>query len=61
MLKKSLITRGAQTMNNKKYNIRYGVSDIVIDSNVKLPKNIEIYDKEGNLITETEIYYIDTE
>jgi hypothetical protein len=37
-------------MNNKKYNIRYGVSDIVIDSNVKLPKNIEIYDKEGNLI-----------
>jgi len=48
-------------MNNKKYNTRYGISDIVIDSEIELPKNIEIYDKEGNLITETEIYFIDTE
>jgi len=48
-------------MNNKKYNIRYGISDIVIDSKIELPKNIQICDKEGNLITETEIYFIDTE
>ena len=48
-------------MNNKKYNTRYGISDIVIDSEIELPKNIEIYDKGGNLITETEIYFIDTE
>lgn len=48
-------------MNNKKYNTRYGISDIVIDSKIELPKNIQIFDKEGNLITETEIYFIDTE
>lgn len=48
-------------MNNKKYNIRYGISDIVIDSKIELPKNIQIYDNDGNLITETEIYFIDTE
>tara|TARA_R100000388_G_C7225312_1_gene151409 strand:- start:416 stop:562 length:147 start_codon:yes stop_codon:yes gene_type:complete len=48
-------------MNNKKYNIRYGISDIVIDNKIELPKNIQIFDKEGNLITETEIYFIDTE
>lgn len=45
----------------KVINTRYGVSDIVCDSNIELPKYATIYDVNGHYVTEVEIYNIEEE
>jgi len=40
---------------------RYAISDIVVDKDIKLPKYVQIFDIEGNLVTESEIYFIENE
>ena len=42
---------------SKKY-IRYGVSDIVLESKAALPKYAEIKDINGNVVDSVEIYYL---
>jgi len=39
--------------------IRYGFTDILVDANVDIDKFVHIYDVDGNLISETEIYFIE--
>ena len=41
--------------------IRYGFTDIKVDANVNINKFVQIYDVDGNLISETEIYFIEEE
>ena len=41
--------------------IRYGFTDIIVDVNVDIDKFVHIYDVDGNLISETEIYFIEEE
>mgnify|MGYP003151183518 FL=1 len=38
---------------------RYGVSDIIISSNIELPKYVNIYDKYGKVVDNVEIYFIE--
>jgi hypothetical protein len=40
---------------------RYGVSDIVIKSGIKLAKHVEVKDINGNVVDSAEIYFIEEE
>ena len=40
---------------------RYGVSDIVVKSEVKLAKYVEVKDINGNVVDSVEVYFIEGE
>ena len=40
---------------------RYGVSDIVVKSEVKLAKYVEVKDINGNVLDSVEVYFIEEE
>ena len=41
--------------------IRYGLTDLVIDDEVELSKYVSIHDKDGYIVGEVELYYIEEE
>ena len=41
--------------------IRYGLTDLVIDEEVELSKYVSIHDKDGYIVGEVELYYIEEE
>lgn len=47
-------------MMSKEYT-RYGVSDIVIKSGIKLAKHVEVKDINGNVVDSVEVYFIEEE
>jgi hypothetical protein len=44
----------------KKYT-RYGVSDILIDSKIHVPKYVDIKDVNGDVVASVEVYFIEEE
>ena len=41
--------------------LRYGFSDLIVSEDRELPKYITVYDTNGNIIGEVEIYLIEEE
>jgi len=45
----------------QKKQVRYGISDIVVEPNQTPSKYVQVFDENGKLLGEAEVYFIDDE